>query len=272
MESKFNTPTYYEGEWVTGEKEVNGRGGALYYMPETFDRDIVWTSAGNFTDQLDIINAYSEGFGFAFFSGHGSPGWWGDHFPGIPGNRRYGQVAGLTVTQLSPFFPFFRLPVFPMNRLTNTDKLPVVVVGGCHNSMFTVSIIPSFLDLFLPLGQHTYGRPTPECWGWYLIKMPNTGAIASIGNTGYGWGSEGEWCTIGVGDGWISSEFFRQYGEFGYSVLGDCYSATINEYISHHHSFTLPEWFDYGWDKIDEKTVQQWVLLGDPSLQMGGYP
>ena len=88
-----NTKTYYEGEWVTGEKSVNGRGGALYYMPEEFDREIIWTSNGKFSDQNDVINAFSEGYGFAFFSGHGSPGWWGDHFPGIPGNRINSQVA-----------------------------------------------------------------------------------------------------------------------------------------------------------------------------------
>ena len=76
------------------------------------------------------------------------------------------------------------------------------------------------------------------------------------------------------GDGWISSEFFRQYGENGYDILGDNYLQTQTEYISHFREFTLPEswWYpDYGWDIIDEKTVQQWVLLGDPSLKMGGY-
>jgi len=79
---------------------------------------------------------------------------------------------------------------------------------------------------------------------------------------------------IGAGDGWITSEFFRQYGDYGYDILGDNYLQTQTEYISQFREFTLPEcwWFpDTGWDIIDEKTVQQWVLLGDPSLKMGGY-
>ncbi len=276
-----DTKTYYEGEWVTGGKSLHGRGGALYYMPEDFEQEFVWTSNGEFTGQDSVIEAYSQGFGFAFFSGHGSPGWWGDHFPGIPGNRQYAQVAGLTVSQVRPYFPFFTPPFFPMNQLSNTDKLPVVVVGGCHNSMFSVSLLPTFLEFFfvyllgIPLYMHTYGQAIPECWGWYMVKLPDTGAIATMGNTGYGWGWEGEWCTIGAGDGWITSEFFRQYGEKGHDVLGTSYSQTLTSYISNFRGFTLPEcgWSpDYGWDWIDEKTVQQWVLLGDPSLQIGGYP
>ena len=274
-----DTETYYEGEWVTGEKLLRGRGGALYYMPNDFEKDIVWTSNGKWVDQSDVIREYSKGYGFVFFSGHGSPGWWGDHFPGIPGNRGHGQVAGLVVTQIKPFFPFLDPPVFPMEELSNTDKLPVVCVGGCHNSMFNVSFIPTLLDYFIMryLGRniymHTFSRPIPECWSWYLVKLPNTGAIATMGNTGYGWGSEGDVCTIGTGDGWISTEFFRQYGEEDQQILGMAYSQAISSYITHHTELELSYWReDYGWDGIDQKTVEQWVLLGDPSLKIGGYP
>ena len=268
-----NTETYYEGEWVTGEKLLRGRGGALYYMPDDFEKNIVWTSNGKWVTQDDVISEFSKGYGLAYFSGHGSPGWWGDHYPGIPGNRRYAQVPGLVVTQISPYFPFFTKPVFPMNKLSNTDKLPVVCVGGCHNSMFNISLILTFLDGFIPgLYMHTYGRPTPECWGWYMVKLPKTGAIATMGNSGYGWGSEGDVCTIGTGDAWINTEFFRQYGTEGHHILGEAYIHAISSYINNHKTLELHYWrSDYGWDGIDEKTVQQWILLGDPSLKIGGY-
>ncbi len=276
-----NTEMYYEGEWVTGEKSLHGRGGALYYMPENFEKDILWTSNGRYTGMDDVIEAFSRGHGLAFFSGHGSPGFWGDHLPGIPGNRLHAQLAGLVVSQVKAYFPYIGFPLFPMKLLSNTNKPPVVVVGGCHNSLFNVSAIPSVMHLFLlfVLGKntymHTYGQLVPECWSWYIVKLPETGAIASMGNTGYGWGWEGEWCTVGGGDGWITSEFFRQYGEKGYDILGTAYTQTITTYINHFKEFTLPEcWWspDLGWDWIDEKTVQQWVLLGDPSLKIGGYP
>ena len=119
----------------------------------------------------------------------------------------------------------------------------------------------------------TYGAPVPECWSWYMVKLPKTGAIANMGNTGYGWGSEGDVCTIGTGDGWINTEFFRQYGEEGQEILGMAYTQAIASYITHHKTFVLEYWrYDSGWDGIDQKTVEQWQLLGDPSLLIGGYP
>ena len=268
-----DTETYYEGEWVVGEKLLRGRGGALAYIPNDFDKNSVFTSNGKWFDQSDVIEEFSKGYGLAYFSGHGSPGWWGDHYPGIPGNRRNGQVAGLVVTQISPYFPYLRFPLLPMRKLTNTNKLPVVCVGGCHNSMFSISLIPSIMNLFIQNWMHTRGVPIPECWGWYMVKLPNTGAIATMGNTGYGWGSEGDVCTIGTGDGWLNTEFFRQYGEEDQQILGMTYSQAITSYITHHKTFEIDYWrHDYGWDGIDEKTVEQWQLLGDPSLQIGGYP
>ncbi len=271
-DSREDTETYYEGEWLVGEKLLRGRGGALVYIPDDFESNSVFTSNGKWYDQSDVIEEFSNGYGLAYFSGHGSPGWWGDHYPGIPGNRRYGQVAGLVVTQISSYFPFFYFPIFPMRKLANTDMLPVVCVGGCHNSMFSISLIPSIMNRFIQNWMHTYGTPTPECWSWYMVKLPDTGAIATMGNTGYGWGSEGDVCTIGTGDGWINTEFFRQYGEEDQHVLGMAYIQSIAAYVTHHKTFELEYWrHDYGWDGIDQKTVEQWQLLGDPSLQIGGY-
>ena len=268
--------TYYEGEWVVGEKTLYGRGGALTYMPDDFETNSVFTSNGKWFEQSDVIQEFSTGYGLAYFSGHGSPGWWGDHYPGIPGNRRYGQVEGLLVIQASRYFPFLHFPVFPMRKLTNTDKLPVTSVGGCHNSMFSISMIPALLDGLLPLYMFTYGAPLPECWGWYMVKMPHTGSIATMGNTGYGWGSEGDVCTIGPGDGYLNTEFYKQYGEVyaagNDTILGTLYIQAISEYISNFWTWEYSYWrVDSGWDGIDQKTVQQWQLLGDPSLMIGGY-
>jgi hypothetical protein len=284
-EWRNDTSMFYEGEWVTGEKAVNGRGGALYYMPENFTKDIYWCSNGKFTGQQDVIDSFSQGYGFAFMSGHGSPGYWGDQYPGIPGNRQYGSVDGLTVSNIRSYPPFITgSPLFPMKKLTNTDKVPITVVGGCHNSLFNVSLIPSMMHLYWILlgkdtGLWTYGDFIPQCWSWYMVQLPHTGSIATMGNTGLGWGWEGEFCTVGAGDGWISSEFFKQYGQhYGqeeYAKLGQVYQQTQTSYVNTFKDFTLPEcWWspDYGWDSIDTQAVQEWMLLGDPSLQIGGYP
>jgi len=256
-----DTEMYYEGEWVTGEKLLKGGGGALYYMPNDFKKEILWASNGKFTGQQSVIDALSQGCGFALLSGHGSPNVWADHYPGIPGNRQNGSISGLKVISIKPWYKFITLPVLPMNKIKNKDKLPIVLIGGCHNSQFNVSMLPSLLDTKNTRNLWTHGSPVPECFSWYLIKLPHRGAIATIGNTGLGYGILGKDCTIGGLDGGICIEFFKQYGTEGHHILGDAYTQTLRTYV---------ETFDMG--NMDHvKSLTQWVLLGDPSLMIGGY-
>ena len=256
-----NSEMYYEGEWITGERLLNGGGGALYYMPEDFEKIIYWASNGNFTGQKDVMDILSQGCGFAFLSGHGSPNVWADHYPGIPGNRRNGSITGLMVFDYTT-----KLPSFPINRLSNNFKNPIVLVGGCHNSMFNVSLIPTFLDKHNLDFMHTYGVPVRETFCQRLVNVPVRGAIAAIGNTGYGYGTLGKDCNIDGLDGGICIEFFKQYAnEYkvnGYGILGDVYTQTLVQYTQ-----------DFDIENMDHsKSLSQWILLGDPSLRIGGYP
>jgi hypothetical protein len=269
-EWKNNLDMYYEGEWTTGEKTLFGRGGALYYMPDNFEKEIIWASNGKYTGQESIMNAIERGAGFVFMSGHGSPNSWGDHYPGVPGNRGYGSIGSLVVTSLRPWPPFFSIPLFPVDSINNGDKLPVTVIGGCHNSQFNVSMVLGVLDImhyFFPnmpeYAMWCHGVPVPECMSWRFIRSPNGGAIATIGNTGLGYGMPGKLLTTGGGDGWITIEFFRQYGEHGQEILGNTHAQSIVTYVNTHDMNDL--------ESGHPKTVQQWVLLGDPSLKIGGY-
>jgi len=264
-----NTEMYYEGEWTTGEKELKGRGGALYYM-DGFDAEKIWSSNGKFTGQDDVIEAINKGSGFVFMSGHGSPNSWGDHYPGVPGNRGHGSLTGLVVSKIRPYAPFISFPPYPIDSLTNGEKLPVVVVGGCHNSQFNVSMVLGLYDIlpyylkFLPEKfMWCHGVPVPECFSWRLVRAKNGGAIATMGNTGLGYGMPGKDLTTGGGDGWITIEFFYQYGHENQEFLGQAYSQAINHYIQ---TFDMTDL-----ESGHPKTVQQWVLLGDPSLKIGGY-
>lgn len=249
------TEMYWEGEWTTGEIPLFDRAGAPYYMPPEFETEFLWTSNGKFASETDVKNAFDKGNGFMFFSGHGSPYVWADHYPGIPGNRRHGSITGLRTVNTKPVY-------YPMNKLTNDYKNPVVVVGGCHNSMFNVSLIVTYFDKHNLGNTHCYGIPTPECWSEMLVSLPKRGAIACMGNTGYGFGILGKQCTIGGVDNWITTEFFKQYGTVGLDILGQAYSQAITSYIKE---------FGKG-DDGHVQTVQEWVLHGDPSLKMGGYP
>jgi hypothetical protein len=257
----YGLEMYYEGEWITGNKLLMGGGGALYYMPEDFEKEIIWASNGKLTGPQEIIDVLSEGCGFAFLSGHGSPNVWTDHFPGVPGNRGHGSIPSIKVINWMYRFPFIEFPLFPMSKISNKDKLPVIVIGGCHNSQFNVSMIPGLLDMKNKRSLWTHGTPVPECFSWHLVKLPKCGAIATIGNTGLGYGTLGKTCNIDGLDGGICIEFFKQYGTEGQHVLGDAYTQTIKTYVT-----------QYDMDLQDHaKTLQQWALLGDPSLMLGGY-
>jgi hypothetical protein len=261
----YDSAMYSEGDWTVGELELHDRGGAFFYMSDDFDKEFLSSSNGLFEGMEDVINAFSSGSGFIFFSGHGSPNSWMNHFPGIPGNRQNGDVKGLRVINVKPYYPFIEIPVFPMDQITNNNELPIVVVGGCHNSMFTMSMLRCAIDLNNEYNMHTYGIPTPECWSWYLVSRPEKGAIATIGNTGYGLGVIGEHCTVGGVDNWITTEFFVQYSNTSatdHDILGVDHMRALTEYIKNFGKS----------DDGDVKTIQEWVLLGDPSLKIGGYP
>ena len=86
-----------------------------------------------------------------------------------------------------------------------------------------------------------------------------TGAIASMGNTGYGYGYLGWACTIGGADAWMCTEFFRQYA-LGQDILGGTHSSAITSYIQNFGKY----------EDGDRKEISQFILLGDPSLQIGG--
>jgi len=104
-----------------------------------------------------------------------------------------------------------------------------------------------------------------RCWSWNLVRQRNGGTIATIGNTGLGWGSFGHGSADDL-DGWITSHFFEYYSQLqslDNCTLGMVHTATLNGYIDN---------FKPNNDELDRKTVEQWVLLGDPTLKIGGYP
>jgi len=262
-EWRYDQETYYEGEWITGEKTLKGGGGALYYMPEDFEKEIIWASNGKLTGPNDIINSINPGCGFAFLSGHGSPNVWTDHFPGIPGNRQKGSIPSIRVIQYGP--PLL-IPKLPMNKLSNNNKLPIILIGGCHNSQFNVSLVYAARDKSNEKYSWCYGTAQPECFSWHLVKLKGRGAIATIGNTGLGYGTLGKDCLIEGLDGGICIEFFKQYSQEydeneGSAFLGDVFINTLRSY---HNTYDM-DFLDHA------KSLTQWVLFGDPSLMIGGY-
>ena len=248
-----DTVPYGDGIW---EGEYENGYAASFMEPLGFEIRRYNASDETLTN-TSLIPAITEGGGFLFVAGHGSPIVWSTHWPENPD----GWIDALIN--------------FDMGGLKNRNKLPICVVGGCHNSMFDVAPIRFFkgllklrLNYFIwDEGEEVFDKFfwIRRCWSWNLARQKKGGSIASIGNTGLGWGVGGEG-SVQTGDGYVTTHFFEVYSEMEdieNCSLGMVHSKTLTDYISFFHPNK---------DEIDRKTVEQWVLLGDPSLRIGGFP
>ena len=241
---------YIEGELATQE--------AWKHMPG-FTPIKIWTSEQDI-NRKTVKAAIDPGCGFAYFCGHGSPRTWSTHYP--PNGTEW--CTGFNVED--------------MIYLRNRNKLPIVIVGGCHNAQFNVNLANmargiysnglSYFSRKPPFGEYWYNEWIPNCWAWWLTSKIGGGAIATIANTGLGTHGSDDMDHNGVPDylevldGWLEIKFFQLYGEEHVDVLGLDHGETLTEYM---HRFLGNN------DKMDVKMVQQWELLGDPSLKIGGY-
>jgi len=241
--SWFNKMVCVAGDSFQSDYEYEGELTCDYALAEMPDFEPVklYTSyrdsgEGPTPTPENITEAASNGSGFLMFEGHGSPGTWATHYPGG--------------VEWTPSYHIYKFP-----KLANKEKLPVCIVGGCHNSMFNVS----FYKTYGPEnGSYwTYGMPVPECFSWWLTRKIGGGSIASLGCTGLGYGVLD---MIGL-SAYLDYLFFYAYGQMGKHILGETWSAAVTEYISTTGFF----------GKLDVKTVEQWPLIGDPSLMIGGY-
>jgi hypothetical protein len=231
--------TYTDNDYYEGE---NAAEDALNYMSD-YTPIKLFTSDNSFTGPSDVIKTINQGCGFLLFMGHGSPTAWGTNKP----YDDSGIIFGLKL----PHMLFLR----------NQEKLPICVVGGCHNSMFNVSIVHDTAWTVFP---------TYECWSWVLTHAKNGGSIATIGCTGLGYGKEDKHNPeLGGGGDYLNVLFFKEYAKYKTNYLGEIWSNTITSYLD---EFTI-DWDELGFSNtgLDAKTVQQWILFGDPSLYIGGY-
>ena len=243
--------------WTAIEGEESARL-VISYMPG-FENITLFTSDDTFTGPTDIIKNVNRGCGFLYFEGHASPRSWGTNNPNT------GEfIKGLSVSNMPYLF--------------NGYKLPVCIVGGCHNNQFDCGPKRMIEDIkndgilnyfkLNPLGRFYYNEWTPECWGWKLTRKIGGGSIATMGCSGLGMSKEDKESFSGAGD-YLQPQVFYEYGMNGTDILGECWGKSIIRYLDEYPvDWDTPAAWDYA---IDAKTVQQWVLFGDPSLKIGGY-
>lgn len=231
-------PFPYEGE-VLCEKAVE-------YMGD-FKVTKLYTSDSSLTDQSDFLNEFNQGCGFALYSG------------------RAGPSSLLT-------FDAYGAPITPLHskhldQLTNTDSYPVFIINGCLSGKFDVTIL-NFIKLILNQPNIQASDVAWDCIGWDMVKQENGGAIASIAPTSQCWVGLGDTDNdqipdmIEIASGFLSLEFLRVYADENIDILGEVHSKAIENYV---HVFPVHS------SKVDCKTVQEYGLLGDPSLKIGGY-
>jgi len=191
----------------------------------------------------DIIKEFSKGAGFVLFQGHGAPWIWDTNWA----DYSYTWTGGL--------------PIYFMPLLRNGKKLPIVVVGGCHNALFNVTLIQTMIDIG---GQKywTHGMPASECFSWKLCSKPRGGAISSTGCTGFGLGYPGNPLSLSAE---LECNFFHTIANFDDNddkTLGEAHSGSIIKYINDQSGIRYD----------DAYVITQYQLFGDPSLRIGGYP
>jgi len=227
-----------------GNNEIEGElvcNKTIEYLSD-FEAACVYASETNLTAR-NLRKALGKGGMFMHLHGHGSPLMWTSHKPF--GFNEWED--GLVITDIPFFF---------------NKEYPIVVIGGCHTSMFNISM-------------------TIYCWGgasfrglsdWLLFKIRG-GAIATLGYTCFPVASPGESGDLdgdGInepdcvesGYGYIQLRFFYAYGEKDMQYLGECWNFAVGNYTDH---FGIP------FERWHIHTIHGFVLLGDPSLKIGGY-
>ena len=237
-DSYNDTNHYNEGELISEE--------TIKLMPG-FNPVRLYAIEGQDINRKTVNKVLNNGGAFAYFCGHGNPASWSTHFP--PNGKNW--TEGYQVNDM----------IF----LKNKGKLPIVVVGGCHNGQFDVTPLNLLKDYKNSIYSSTW---VPRCWSWWLTCKIGGGAIATISNTGLGTHGDGDVDNNSIADyleildGWLELNFFKLYGTDKQDILGINHGDTLTGYLN----------IFLGDDaKMDVKMVQQWVLFGDPSLKIGGY-
>jgi len=208
----------------------------------------------------NMIREISLGCGFLFIEGHGKPGKIGTFWDDTLNNKR--DILDVT-------------HVF---RLANRDKYPIAVLGGCCNAHINISVFyPQLKSLINDMFDGIWdivGWSCPKSLSWSLVSRKNGGSVATVGFTGYAYASfqrnDGDIDGNGIDDpdyveekhAYLLQSFFEGIDN-GFESLGEVWADALNRYLD-----AWPAMEDWA----DAKNIEAWILLGDPSLKIGGYP
>lgn len=154
-----------------------------------------------------------------------------------------------------------------MKQLKNKDKYPIMVLSECWHAKFDVTILNIF-DYLKNVPDVYESDCIYECIAWRLARKLNGGAIAVLTQTHTCYGSYGDFNQNGINDdaeqfgGFLAVEVFRLFAEEGRQILGEVHGEAARNYVTN---------FPVNDNLYHCKSVQEWILIGDPSLMIGGY-
>jgi hypothetical protein len=198
-----------------------------------FTPTILWTSDGTFSAK-SLNQAINKGAGFIDYAGHGF------------------EIGVATHPPNSDTW----VPYHTNHLLgaTNGNKLPIIFFDACLTAKLDFNIAeligyasPS-LQLFVNKFSTIASRLFPT-FAWCIVKKSNGGAIATIGATRTAFGGTDS------GAGGLSLHFWRAYSTS--ETVSQMLTKAQNAYITN-----IPG---------DFFTVEEFLLIGDPSLKIGGY-
>lgn len=200
----------------------------------------------------DVYTLVDEGYGFVHMDGHSCPFSLGSYEP---------DTYISPEPPLTAFYNGFDARLFDCGY-----KLPLMINEGCHNAEFDVTgqeLIDHLLDAYddhpdYGFALYNYEWIPHDVSSWFVVQEGG-GAIGVIGNTALGSGYIDDGITHGLG-GWLMIRYGQAIGD-GAVYTGEVYNIGISAYCDAFDVYTEP----------DRVRVEEQVLLGDPSVKLGGY-
>jgi hypothetical protein len=203
----------------------------------------LWSSEGTLNAK-NFNQAISEGVGFVSYAGHGFEHGWGTYRPNA-------ILNGKMILYFTPF----------LEKLKNEHRTPIVFFDACLTAKldFNIADLEAYYNnliarayrIFLGFDKSDEYYP---CFAWAFLKQENGGGIASVGATRPAFTMVDKDGVYG-GAGFLDVRFFNAYEE-GVTV-GEMHSASLTDYQNYVEK--------------DMFTIEEYILLGDPSLRVGGY-
>ena len=258
-ENWFNNIILIGGDTFPGWDDYEGEEKNLITesIMSDFTPTKLWASDGTLK-AWRINKAITKGAGFIDYSGHGFEMGLGTHPPNSNSWIRYN--------------------ILNLPYALNGYKLPIIFFDACLTARLDYnwssainSIQPSEIPYYQSVLAETLGYDSAQelfgeqiegttnplslgdklfpCFAWCFVKKNLGGAIASIGATRTAYGG------IDMGCGYLSLQYYRAYASS--EKVSEMLTKAQNNYISN-------IWWDYF-------TVEEFILIGDPSLKIGGY-